>query len=389
MKIVVWILVGLVALDVVIVALFTIGAAVVRRRSLSGPREPAGWGPPQAFDPAGGRVIRLRPVDADGPDEVPQPAPVADRPAPRQRSLPRRSAMVGLIALMLGAGTAIASPRAREVLTTALGAVVRTLSPTADEETAPIPTVGAGSGDVDLGLPDAPASPGGPTEVREGASSGGSAGPSLGSRPPGASPGVILPPAAPGVLTATTASSSQVDLHWADVATETGYRVQRSADALGWIVIADLDRDVTDATDSGLTSGTTYFYRLVATNIAGESPPSGVTSATTTIDPASPTTLTATAGGPTRVDLSWADVGDEIGYRIERADGAGGWITIATTGQDVTGYTDVELLPLTTYSYRVFATNGGGDSPPSDVATVTTGPDEPAAAGTADGGVGE
>ena len=299
--------------------------------------------------------------------------------------------MVGLIALMLGAGTAIASPRAREVMATALSAVVTTLTPTGDEETAPTAQEGVGVGGVDLGLPDASPSPSVPAGARGHASSDGAAGPSLGSRPPGGAPGAVPPPpAAPSVVTATTASSSQVDLHWADVATETGYLVERSDDALGWISIADVGQDVTDFTDSGLSSGTTYFYRLVATNAGGESPPSGVTSATTTIDPASPTTLIATSVGSTQVGLSWTDVGDETGYRVERSDGAGGWMLITTTGQDVTGYTDVELHPETTYSYRVFATNGGGDSPASDVVSITTGPVEPAV-GTdlADGGTAE
>nr|MDP9327720.1 fibronectin type III domain-containing protein [Actinomycetota bacterium] len=47
-------------------------------------------------------------------------------------------------------------------------------------------------------------------------------------------------------------------------------------------------------------------------------------------------------------------------------------IAIATTGQDVTSYSDAGLPSGTTFYYRVFATNGGGDSAPSDVASATT-----------------
>lgn len=160
---------------------------------------------------------------------------------------------------------------------------------------------------------------------------------------------------------------------WSDVATETIYRIERSTDAAGWSVVASVDQDVTRFTNSGLDPGATYFYRLVASNAGGESSPSGVASATTAIDPASPTTLSASADGSNRVILSWTDVAAETGYRIERSDGAGGWLTIATTGQDVTSYVDVDLASETTYLYRVFATNGGGDSPASDVVSVTTG----------------
>jgi hypothetical protein len=105
-------------------------------------------------------------------------------------------------------------------------------------------------------------------------------------------------------------------------------------------------------------------------------PPShpDVTSATTTTDPpSSPGAVTAVAASSTQIDLSWTDVGTETGYRVERSpDGTTDWVTVATTGQDVSGYSDTGLSPSTTYYYRVFATNAGGDSPASDVTSATT-----------------
>ena len=68
---------------------------------------------------------------------------------------------------------------------------------------------------------------------------------------------------------------------------------------------------------------------------------------------------------------------DETGYRIERsADGTSGWTTIATTGQDVTTYTDAGLSSGTTYFYRLFAVNVGGESPPSNESSATTATDQ-------------
>jgi hypothetical protein len=73
------------------------------------------------------------------------------------------------------------------------------------------------------------------------------------------------------------------------------------------------------------------------------------------------------------IALTWTDVADETGYRVERSpDGITGWVELATTGQDVTMYVNATLSPDTTYFYRVIATNAGGDSPPSNVATATT-----------------
>jgi titin len=127
-------------------------------------------------------------------------------------------------------------------------------------------------------------------------------------------------------------------------------------------------------TDSGLTAGTTYFYRIIAVDADGQSDPSDVASATTTVDaPASPTGMTANVAGADRIDLEWDDVADESGYLIERsADGGSGWTMIGTTGRDVTKATDASLEAGTTYWYRVVAANDAGDSPPSDAAWATT-----------------
>jgi titin len=137
--------------------------------------------------------------------------------------------------------------------------------------------------------------------------------------------------------------------------------------------VAIRDHNVTSALDSELLAGTTYYYRIFATNVVRESDPSGVVSATTSVDPASPTTVTASSSSPTQVDLTWTDVADETGYRVERSyDGVTGWMTVGTTGKDVTTFSDTGLPPSTTVYYRVFATNAGGDSAPSDVVRVTT-----------------
>jgi hypothetical protein len=73
------------------------------------------------------------------------------------------------------------------------------------------------------------------------------------------------------------------------------------------------------------------------------------------------------------IALTWTDVDDETGYRVERSlDGATAWTEIATTGQNVTTYVNATLSPGTTYYYRIVATNAGGDSAPSNIASATT-----------------
>ena len=81
-------------------------------------------------------------------------------------------------------------------------------------------------------------------------------------------------PAAPGCLTATSPSSSSVQLKWADnSSTETGFQVRRSttADFAASTLLATLGADETFHLDTGLTAGTTYYYRVRATGAAGDS----------------------------------------------------------------------------------------------------------------------
>jgi hypothetical protein len=77
-----------------------------------------------------------------------------------------------------------------------------------------------------------------------------------------------------------------VALAWADVAGETGYRIERSLDgSTDWKVVGTQGQDVTTFIDTKLTPGTSYHYRVIATNAGGESAPSNVFDATTEIAP--------------------------------------------------------------------------------------------------------
>jgi hypothetical protein len=84
------------------------------------------------------------------------------------------------------------------------------------------------------------------------------------------------------VLQVTSRSQTTIDLAWNDVANESGYRVERSADGeTEWTVIGTTGEDVTMYSDVGLERHTTYFYRVVAVNEGGSAQPSNVVSETT------------------------------------------------------------------------------------------------------------
>ena len=131
-----------------------------------------------------------------------------------------------------------------------------------------------------------------------------------------------------------------------------------------------------------MTSGTTYYYRVIATNAIGDSSPSNEASARPSAPstvPSAPTGLTASAVSSTQINLKWTaptnNGGSPItGYKIERSKDAGTtWSTIVpNTGTTLTSYADKSLTPVTKYTYRVSAINSAGSSAPSNAATATT-----------------
>ncbi len=93
---------------------------------------------------------------------------------------------------------------------------------------------------------------------------------------------VTGPPSSPSNLGATAISSSQINLAWTDNANdETGFKIQRSTDNLNFSQIATAGANATSYSNTGLTAGTTYYYRVSAYNGSGDSVFSNTANATT------------------------------------------------------------------------------------------------------------
>jgi hypothetical protein len=179
---------------------------------------------------------------------------------------------------------------------------------------------------------------------------------------------------APNGLSATTVSTSQIDLSWThSYYGETGFKIERRRESdADYSQIATINENVTTYSDMGLGEATAYSYRVRAYTANGESDYSEEVSATTL--PAAPSGLSADAISAPQLDLSWMDNSSgESGFKIERKTGSSGaYSQIATTIADETTYSDTSVNELTTYCYRVRAYNQAGNSEYSNESTATT-----------------
>jgi hypothetical protein len=187
--------------------------------------------------------------------------------------------------------------------------------------------------------------------------------------------GTVVAPAAPTLTAPTnlaaTASGGQVALTWTDTnSTETGYVVQRSANGSAFADYATVSADSAAYVDTGVSAGSSYSYRVLATDETTRSAASNT--AAVTLAPTTPVSLAASAVSDTQINLAWSDVSGETGYRIERSTDGVNFATLTTVGAGVVTYANTGLAAATTYLYRIVAINAGGESAASPVASATT-----------------
>ncbi|RXK55085.1 glycoside hydrolase [Oleiharenicola lentus] len=95
-------------------------------------------------------------------------------------------------------------------------------------------------------------------------------------------------PAAPSGLTATAASTTQINLAWTDNATtETAYKVERATASTGpWTELTGtLAANASSYSATDLTASTTYYFRVRASNLTGDGDYSATASTTTSANP--------------------------------------------------------------------------------------------------------
>jgi hypothetical protein len=186
-------------------------------------------------------------------------------------------------------------------------------------------------------------------------------------------------PSAPATVAATPGVSS-IDVTWApasSVSAITAYQVYAGSSAESTAWLATVGGSTLTYSDTGLGSGVTRFYRVLAVNGDGSSSLSTAASATTLTLSTAPTAFTAT-GAPDSILLTWAaptdpGSGTPTAYRIWRGTASGSLTLLATTtsGSNVS-FLDAGLPDAATRYYQVAAVTSAGEGARASEASATT-----------------
>ncbi|MDR2782439.1 MAG: fibronectin type III domain-containing protein [Treponema sp.] len=128
-------------------------------------------------------------------------------------------------------------------------------------------------------------------------------------------------------------------------------------------------------TDTGLSSSTTYYYKVSAYTSSGEGPMSSSYGYATTLDssgPPAPSNVYASANSSSSITVSWSSVSEAMSYNIYRAIRGPGSYSLIAYSISSTSFTDTGLAPSTTYYYKVSANRPEEGSISSSYAYATT-----------------
>jgi fibronectin type 3 domain-containing protein len=175
---------------------------------------------------------------------------------------------------------------------------------------------------------------------------------------------------APTGLQVTAFTSNSISLSWNSVSGASNYRVYRSNSETGTYSSISGNINNTSYTNSGLTAGTTYYYKVSAVSSNNtESPQSEPVSGTPNWP--APTGLRVTGSTNTSISLSWNSVSGASYYRVYRSNSETGTYSSISGNINNTSYTNSGLPMGTTYYYKVSATDSYGGSPGPQSASVS------------------
>lgn len=192
-------------------------------------------------------------------------------------------------------------------------------------------------------------------------------------------PSATTLPVAPSNLAGQVLRYNQIVLDWQDNSdNEDGFVLQRKEGTGDFINLDIAFAGDTLYNDSTLNPSTQYTYRIAATNVVGQSAFSNEFTATTLQAPPPPAAPTGFSAQLVNgiYQFTWNDnATTETGYRVERKalQDDSVFQARAVLPANATSFSDSLYLGSTDYEYRVIAFLEISDSPPSNIASFTTG----------------
>jgi hypothetical protein len=183
-------------------------------------------------------------------------------------------------------------------------------------------------------------------------------------------------PATPAVsLVVSLPPSTAVSLIWSEATSVvTGFNIERSTDGTNYSYLGYAAPTALSYTDSTLSAGQNYYYKLYAYNTAGNSAFSNIVcssgSCATAVPPA-PTNLVATLSSSTSASLTWSQATSVVsGFNIERSTNGSTYAYVGYSPGSTFSFTDTSITAGQTYYYLVYAFNAVGNSGFSNQASV-------------------
>ncbi len=188
-------------------------------------------------------------------------------------------------------------------------------------------------------------------------------------------------PSAPRSFT-IIAGQTYIDLDWdtplfTGGSPVTGYWVYRGTSPGSLEKLTEVSPANTYYRDESVEQGRTYFYRLTASNIVGESIPTETLNATMPDVPSPPLDLSVT-WGDSFVHLHWTEPLDNgglllSGFKIYRSNSSTPSNLLTTLASSTRSYNDTTVTNGVIYTYNVTAFNGLGESVPVVVSSTPLG----------------
>ena len=141
-----------------------------------------------------------------------------------------------------------------------------------------------------------------------------------------------MTPISPTGLTATSQGYNSISIKWSAVTGASGYEVYSSKSNGGKYTLISTT-NATNYTDTGLTTGSNYYYKVKAFRVVDKVITSSAFSTTVSSKPilSAPTSLKAASSAYNSINISWSNVSGASGYLIYRSTSSAGPYTLISS----------------------------------------------------------